>query len=721
MIIPIMTFFMYSSLLVNNPILRDCIIFVYLSFIPGFALLKLFKLNETSFLDITLLSVGLSIAFLMFSGVLVNELYVILGLSQSLSVIPLTVTISVFTLVIFFIDYKRDLSETFEYASLTSGLKDVFPVSIILFLLPIASALGVLYQNVPVILLSCVVIAVLCVASFVSKRLVPESLFPFLIFSISIALVCQVLLTSPHIVGADANLEYYIFRLTQISGHWGFLNANVNPLVTLNYNSMLSITVLPAIYSTLMNAQGEIVFKILYPFIICLIPLVLYRTFEKQFGKLIGLLSTLFFVFTSLAFYDFEILSLNRQIVGEFFLVISVFLFLNKEIPVTKRRALLIVFGFALAVSHYSLAFMYLAFVAVIYIVSRFKPKIDSAFNFVTVLLLFVITFAWYSIASNSLLNTLENTIVYTINQALVLGQSSHHIGVATTMYSLPEVFTAATWTNVAMLFISYFFLAMGIIVMVLRPKGTGISAEYRVLSIAASIILAVAAIVPSVAIILNFSRFYAITLLFLSPCFVFGGLTVLASMKKAWMKVKRPLRRKLGSKSKNINIVLLLIAIILSAYFLSQDGFVNRVTGTSIHSYNLDFDRMMNSNESQVKMTLYGAYIPEQDVSSAIWLLNYRPGTTTVYADFLSSARVLISYGLMPQGLMLPLTNLTIPGQSTFIYLSSLNVINGVISTNFASTGTLDSFNTSETSPLLNKSDLIYSNGASEIWSFSR
>ena len=225
-----------------------------------------------------------------------------------------------------------------------------------------------------------------------------RKLFPFLIFSISIALVCQVLLTSKYIVGCDANLEYYVFRLTQINGHWGFLNANVNSLVTLNYNSMLSITLLPAVYSALMHAQGEIVFKILYPFIFCLVPLTLYRICEKQFGKLIGLLSVLFFVFTSTAFYGTEPLGLNRQIVGELFLILSVFLLISKTIPVTKRRLLLIIFGAALAVSHYSLAYIYLAIVALVFIISRVKPKFDDTLNTVTVLLLFVITFSWYTL-----------------------------------------------------------------------------------------------------------------------------------------------------------------------------------------------------------------------------------------------------------------------------------------------------------------------------------
>ncbi len=619
MIIPIMTLFANIAILLDIPILREIIVFIFLSFIPGFAILRLFKLKEISFLDTVLFSVGLSIAFVMFMGLLVNELYLFLGFSQPLSTIPLTVAISAFTLTVFFIEYRRDLSETLKLKTSFEGkLKNVFPLSIILFLLPLLSAIGVLYLNVSVILLSDAIIAALCVMSVVSRRLVPENLFPFLIFSISIALVCQVPLTSKYIVGFDANLEYYVFRLTQINGHWGFLNANVNSLVTLNYDSMLSITLLPAVYSALMHAQGEIVFKILYPFIFSLVPLTLYRICEKQFGKLIGLLSALFFVFTSTAFYGTEPLGLNRQIVGELFLILSVFLLISKTIPVTKRRWLLIIFGAALVVSHYSLAYIYLAIVAVVFIISRVKPRFDDALNTVTVLLLFVMTFSWYSLTSASApLISLINTIK-TVFVELTAGVPPTTGTASTTMFAVPQVFTVATWINLLLSGIAYLFLIIGVLAIILRPKGTGISAQYRVMMIVAAVILVAALIVPSIAATLNFTRFYAITLLFLSPCFVLGGQTLLATIGKAWTKIKRPLKRQIASKSKNIDIVLLLIAIILGAYFLSQVGFVNRVTNGAIHSYTIDFDRIETSNEIQVKISIFMMFTFQSKTYSA-------------------------------------------------------------------------------------------------------
>jgi uncharacterized membrane protein len=703
-----MTLFTDLTILLDIP-LREVFVFAFLSFIPGFAVLRLFKLKRTSFLDTFIFSVALSIASVMFIGLLTNKLFLSLGFPQPLTTIPLTITISIFTLIVLFVDYRSTSLETLRLRErFEDKVKNFFPLSIILIILPFLSAISVLLLNVPLILLSCAIIAALCIMSAVSRRLVPENLFPFLIFSISMALICQVPLLSKYLMGWDVNLEFYVFRITQINGQWGFLNADVNSFVTLTFDSMLSVTLLPAIYSVLMHAQGEIVFKVLYPFIISLIPLTLYRIFEKQFGKMIGLLSTFFFIFTSVAFFGSEILSVNRQIVGEFLLLLSIFLLINKTIPVTKRRLLLIIFGAALAVSHYSLAYIYLAIIVLVFVVSKMRPKFNDSLNPISFLLLFGVVFLWYTL-TYAPLESLNFTVRRTLAQ--LMGTLPTTGATASTMYVVPNTFTVASWINLFVLGIADLFLILGVVVIILRPKITGIFERFRIISIIGAIILAVSLVVPSIAIILNYSRILGITLLFLAPCFVFGGKTLLTLPGKVWKKIKRSSKCQSSLRNKNIDIVFLLIAILLGAYFLSQVGFINRVTNGSISNYySTNFDRMLTSNETQVKINLYDSYIPEQDVYSGSWLQKYRVEPTEVFADSGSGSHVLVSYGLVPNNLILPLINSTVPPQGSFIYFGNLNIVDGVISTN---TGL---FNTSEIASLLNQNNLIYSNGDSEI-----
>jgi uncharacterized membrane protein len=706
-----MTFAMIITILSNIGILRDIFVFTYLSFVPGFVLLKLFRLRELNSLSIFFFSVGLSIVASMFVGLLVNELYIILGLSEHLSAIPLTVAMSTFTLIVFFIGYRRDFPLSFDSLDEIVGeIKSHLPLILVLILLPLLGIAGGLYVNIPIMIFLSVIIAVLCVLCVASGKLVPRSFFPFLILSISIAILCLNVLLSKHIIIGDDTFEYYLFRVTQISGHWGPIDPVTNSWTTLTFDSMLSITLLPTVYSALMGLQGEIVFKILYIFIFSLVPLILFGIYEKQTGKIIGFLSTLFFVFTVNAFFG-ELTTVNRQIVAEFFLVLSLYIWLDKTLPMTKKRLLLIVFGAALIVSHYSIAYIYLGFVALVVLISSVKTKFDDTFNAFTCLFIFGVAFLWYAFSSSSLLTLFTRTVQMAIAELTNSKRGLQAPGNAGVIYSLPQSFTVASWINLALLATATLFLIIGLLVVLLRSRRTGISDQFRLLMIVCGVILFVSLAIPSIAATLNFTRFYAVALLFMSPCFVLGGKALLETIRSAWMKINETLKRHSNLENTHTKAVLLLVAVLLSAYFLSQSGFVNYVTGGAIHSAAFDFYRTKTSSDPQVEIQFYATYIQEQDAFSAHWLSKYANDSSVVYADSASSLNVLVTCALIPSNLILPLTNVTKPEQGSFIYLDSLNVVKGIVP---ASTGL---FNTSEISSSLDGSNLIYSNGNSQVW----
>ena len=346
-------------------------------------------------------------------------------------------------------------------------------------------------------------------------------------------------------------------------------------------------------------------------------------------------------------------------------------------------------------------------FVAVIFIISKIKPSFKSIIDSTTVLLLFGITFTWYSFISISL-TMLTGTIQRTIN-VLLSGQSGFQAGTAAGLFAIPETFTSASWINLAVSGIAYLFLIIGALVVIFKSEKIGISKQYRLLSIVAAIILVVSLAVPDIAAILNFTRFYGITLLFLSPCFVIGGMTLLETIKGTLMTLKKSPKLQLNFRPSTSKKVLVLIAVLLGAYFLSQSGFVNYTTGGAIHSLTIDYDRM--KADPRYTTQFYSIYMQEQDVFSAVWLWkNVNVSSTTVYSDSLSANHELVSYGLIPNRLILPLSNVTIPAQGSLVYLSTLNIINGVVpaSTNL--------YNITEISSSIEGNNVIYSNGNSAI-----
>jgi uncharacterized membrane protein len=90
------------------PILRQLIGFIYLSFIPGIIILRILKLHKLGNIQTLLYTVGLSIATLMFTGLLMNTIYPFIGITRPISITPLIITISAVVLVLCVISYVRD-------------------------------------------------------------------------------------------------------------------------------------------------------------------------------------------------------------------------------------------------------------------------------------------------------------------------------------------------------------------------------------------------------------------------------------------------------------------------------------------------------------------------------------------------------------------------------------------------------------------------------------
>ena len=90
------------------PVIREFISFIYLFYIPGIIILRVLKLHKLGNIETLLYSVGLSIATLMFTGLFLNTVYPLFGISDPISILPLIITISVLVLALCAISYVRD-------------------------------------------------------------------------------------------------------------------------------------------------------------------------------------------------------------------------------------------------------------------------------------------------------------------------------------------------------------------------------------------------------------------------------------------------------------------------------------------------------------------------------------------------------------------------------------------------------------------------------------
>lgn len=704
------------SIALDIPILRQVFGFFFLTFIPGFVILRILNLKERNVTDTILFSVGLSIAFMMAIGLVMNELYPLFGVSKPLSTIPLTITIMCLTMILFFIGYRSDLAkiEIPDYLAYTAPKALVCKAAFLVLPLFLGTV-GVLYNSAPILLLMIIVIVIVFALAVFSRKFLPIKLYSLAIFAIGMGLLLHTSLISKYNLGVDINLEYYVFKLTEAQGYWEKPGTVLFMTSIDNLQSVLSGTILPTIYSVLLNIDGVLIFKLIYAFLFSLVPLALYRIYEQQTGKLFAFLSAFLFMSMLYSFYGIEPLSLPRQILAILFLTLSVFLLVNKNIALRKRRILFLVFGACLVVSHYSLSYIYLVYIIFTFIISYIQGK-TGLINAASVLFFSAITFSWFIYISNSPLLGLTNAIsnIFTSFTTDLFNPTARS----------PQVFSIldpSTISNIVglvhrlILYIQQLFIFIGIVMLIIKRKKTSFTREYQYMSILSIVILLLCFLIPNFAPTLRLERFYQITLLFLAPFFVFGGQTVFESAKKVLPFLStKPRMSHYESHSPQVprNLSLQLVTVVLIASFLFQVGFVNYVTGSAPLSNSLELNRKRTSKDLGVKIGLYWVYIPEQDVFSARWHLRNVNQTALVYADLRSEMSVLINYALLDRDSIQILSNTTVLEDGAYAYLRYLNVHENIILTEIGSL-----MNTSDLSFLQKESNKIYSNGGSEVY----
>lgn len=701
--------------------LRQIFGFLYLSFIPGYLFLKILKLDEVDHLETVLFSIGLSIAFLMFLGLLVNWIFPAFP-SMPLSTFPLMIAISGLTLILLLLSYRQKDKEAKTVSFGKVNLVNVLRI-FLLSMIPVVGIVGALYHDIAFLLLMILGVAVLCAVCIFSDRLIPRKIFPLVIVLISIALLLHTALTSKYFMGYDVFNEFYVFKLTEIQGSWHAPGLVTSYSLIDTLNSILSVTILPTIYTAVLKIDGDIFFKLFYPLVFALIPLALYKMYEQQTGRRVAFLSVFFFISISTTFYGIEPLSLNRQIIGQLFFILSIFLIMEKKMAIKKKRVLLILFATALILSHYSLAYIFLFYILFLFIFPRITraranfpylkeySHIAQIFSTSLILLLIALTFSWYMYVSDSPLNQLLSSV----NRITNFFVSDFFRAEARFTPAVSSLLPTATSSLIgiihkALIYLEHFFIGIGTIVLIIKPKEFNLYPEFRLTAITSFLILALCFVVPNLALTLNTTRFYSIVIPFLTPLFVLGCDFLLRFIGK-FVTLRLPKLSKITIK--NLGVYVACCVLILT--FLFQVGFINHVTSDYPYSYSLDLDRREKSSQLSIKVETHSLYFLDQEVFSAKWLMANMNSTSKVYADSNSLETFLRCYALLSEGRMLPITNETKLESQTYIYLKYLNVRIGVISERMG--GAYTFFNTSDVSPILADCNKIYSNGDSDIY----
>jgi uncharacterized membrane protein len=698
----------WIALVLNIPIVRQVLGFLYLMFVPGFLIIRTLKLERLSLTEIILFSTGLSIFFLMFIGLLVNGLGSSIFISKPLSTEPLVIVISISILFLSIISYFKNKEDFRVVIDKDLRMLHLAPY----FALPIIGIIGVMlatgFENNLLLISTIIAISILFVSTSFSKF---SFHYPLASLSMASTLLLMTFLTSNYLHGYDIHLDYVASNLTKNAAYWN-LSLGMDtyyrsgwPLYI--YNSMLSITVLPTIFSNILNLEEIWIYKIIYPLIFSLVPLGLYQLYQRQWGGKVALLSVLFFISHTM-FFDFR--NTVKQMVAELFFILLFLVLLKKDINQISKWILFGCFSFALIVSYYTMNYLFLFLIFSTWLCAKIFGKKNIKINSLVVLFFALLTFLWYMYIVNGPFEFLARFLKGSFQnffEEFFIPQSR----AGSVLYVTGIVGSPSFLHNFGRILfnITAFFILAGFIVLIFKRKKEKLELEYFSLISINMVLLLMIIIVPNISKSLQMDRMYHVTLLFLSPLFILGSRTCFENS----LKILR-----LKNEKKRESCSLILILTVLVAFFLFQTGLVYEIAGDPVPS-SITLSKYKMDDYTRLNLGL----VDENDFFGAIWLSKYANiGNIQIYSDTKSRFQVLASCMINRNNNIISISNTTIFMRPSYIYLNRYNIVNGMLAYDTRYPFNIQ-FNVSEiyvfnsTTICNNK---IYSNSACEIYYYA-
>lgn len=646
-----------SLLGIRVPILPQVIGFLYLTFIPGYLLLRIFHIHKIGNVESLLFAAGLSLFTLMMTGLIINTFLPLLGIPDPLSIINLIVSISFVVVAFALIAYFRDNSpSTIEYID----LDDFFsPPCLILCSIPFLVVIGTFlvnnYNNNLLLIFMIAVIAVIP-AILVFFKSIPVKYYPIAVFSMSISLLLHNALISNYIFGWDVNEEYYWSNLVLNNSLWVISELS-------SANGMLSIVMLAPIYSKICDLDLTWTLKLVYPLIFALVPMAIFQIVRRQTNFMIALISCFFFI--SLFTFYTEMLSLCRQQIAELFLALIILLFINDEIKSINRSFLLAIFGFSLIVSHYGISYIYLGVFTIAWLMLMLikKPIIENILTKIhlllheedsyrvipyyskidlTFLLMYIILlFTWYIyVSSFAFVSVLDigNRILSVMATEFLNSGSVEGLNIITSNNTVTLLHSISKYIHLT----AQFLIVVGILVSITYRR-MKFSKEFIALGIINLGICIASFTVPFFSSSLNTSRVYQISLIVLSPFAIIGGLEIIRLIEKVIRLITKKASKHAFSKFSYV-----MIALFFAIFLLFNISFIYELAGDNPNSISISQESIKKYKVNTTVAAFYQRYYTDNEIYSTIWLSDHHAQNALMYADISKIRGPLKSYGMM-------------------------------------------------------------------------
>lgn len=607
-------FSILSSLVgIEIPLARQISGLLVLTFLPGYLLLKITEERNKSPSEIIFFSIALSVAIVLITGTTINFVLPRLGVNKPLSIIPLWVTFNILMTLLVLVSYLKKRSQYFSELNLITKYKSFTKIDLFFSLLPVLSLLSAyifnFYINNIGLLVLYVIIGMTSIIFANSERLNFNTTYAIWCVGMSLLFSTVFGVSWNYIWGWDITGEYYLAHNVIEKGIWEISLYE-------QYNTVASVNILAPIYSILLNIDLIWVFKIVYPLIFSLVPVILFKAYEIFLrSKTYASLAALYFMF-NVTFFT-EMMSLARQMIAEIYLALLVYILLKET-----NRLFLLLSTIALAISHYSTAYLTMFALLPIPIAYIIMQRINIVAylkispRYVAFLVIF--TILWYSYVGrgfqfDNLITIIYETIIYLQDILNPYSSQGLYFLVSERTTLIQQFVKFVGLTAQLFIIIGVISLSINMIKLLEKEKIEIQYFEFYIASLVFFVYDIFGVILPFFSNRLNMTRLYHITLFFISPYLLVGFLQVTRLISKGFELLHNTQKFK-GIPAKTF------LGLFIVVYFLSTSGWLYTVTG----------DRELYFLDKKADQ----AYWSLGEVYGAKWIEEHKKHDLIVYSD---------------------------------------------------------------------------------------